>query len=140
MSAGELEYARGLLGRLGKERRPEARRRDEAHDGFQLSVAAFIRDLGWEPIPTGEEGAFGLDFAVVDPRTGLFGIGVECDAPRHNLLAHARAREMWRLSVLKRSIPVIHRVSSQGWYHDPETERAHLRDTLAYALAEGADA
>lgn len=140
VSAGELEGARGLLGRLASERRPEGRGREEAHDGFQASVASFIRDLGWEPIPTGEEGAFGLDFAVVDPRTGLFGIGIECDAPRHGLLAHARAREMWRLSVLKRSIPVIHRVSSQGWYHDPETERAHLRETLTYALAEGADA
>lgn len=139
VSAGELEGAHGLLGRLASERRPEARRHDVAPDGFQESVAAFIRTLGWEPLPTGDEGAFGLDFAVVDPRTGLFGIGIECDAPRHGLLARARAREMWRLSVLKRSIPVIHRVSSQGWYHDPETERAHLSDTLAYALAEGAN-
>ena len=109
VSAGELDAARALLGRLVSERRPDARSRADPHDGFQASVAAYIRELGWEPTPTSEDGAFGLDFSVVDPRTGLFGIGIECDAPRHGLLAHARAREMWRPGVLKRSIPMLHR-------------------------------
>jgi len=139
VSAGELDNARAMLGRLS-ERRADARLRPDEHDGFQRSVAAYVRELGWRPTPTGEAGAFGLDFAIEDPRTGQFGIGIECDAPRHALLATARAREMWRPSVLRRSIPALHRVSSQGWHHEPQIERARLRDAIAAALSEAAPA
>lgn len=135
VSDGELDVAQGLLARVASERRPEHRRQLEtSHDGFQASVAAFIREQGWEPVETSDIGAFGLDFAVVDPRTGLFGIGIECDAPQHGLLTHARAREMWRPSILRRSIPAVHRVSSQAWHHEPEMERRRLRDAMAHAL------
>jgi primosomal replication protein N'' len=136
VSAGELDNARTLLGRLVSERRPEGRGRDGVHDGFQDSVAAFIRETGWEPTSTTDAGAFGVDFAVVDPATGMFGLAIECDAPQHGLLEHARAREMWRPSVLKRSIPALHRVSSHAWYHDAEGERGRLRDALKYALSQ----
>jgi hypothetical protein len=136
VSAGELDNARTLLGRLASERRVESRAREGVHDGFQSSVAAYVRDLGWEPMATPDPGAFGVDFAVVDPATGMFGLAIECDAPQHRLLEHARAREMWRPGVLKRSIPALHRVSSQAWYHDPLGERGRLRDALQQALSE----
>jgi primosomal replication protein N'' len=136
MSAGELENARTLLTRL------VAGRRDGAHhgsngdepDGFQTAVAHFIETLGWRPERVQDASPFGLDFAIVDPRTGLYGIGIDCDAPRHRLLAHARAREMWRPSVLKRSIPHVHRVSSNRWYHDPQDEQKRLRIAIECAL------
>ncbi|MBP8234842.1 MAG: hypothetical protein KAY22_21340, partial [Rhizorhabdus sp.] len=73
-------------------------------------------------------------FAIEDPRTGLYGIGIECDAPRHPLLESARAREMWRPDVLRRSIPSIHRVSSHRWFHEPELERERLRRAVISAM------
>jgi hypothetical protein len=133
LSAGELDIAQALLARLAPGQRRNNGRAAEI-DGFQASVAAEIRMLGWEPHHTHEDGAFGLDFAIEDPRTGLYGIGIECDAPRHPLLASARAREMWRPSVLRRSIPAIHRVSSHRWYHEPTLERGRLHDAVARAV------
>jgi len=133
LSAGELDAAQALLTRLT----PEQRRGNGAAadiDGFHESVAAEIRKLGWQPFYAHEDGAFGLDFAIEDPRTGLYGIGIECDAPRHPLLARARAREMWRPSVLRRSIPAIHRVSSHRWYHESDLERARLQDAVRLAM------
>jgi hypothetical protein len=77
---------------------------------------------------------FGLDFAIEHPQTGLYAIGIECDAPRHPLLARARAKEIWRPSVLRRSVPHLHRVSSRGWYHDGDKERALLTEAIRKAL------
>ncbi|HYO64050.1 MAG TPA: AAA domain-containing protein [Pyrinomonadaceae bacterium] len=136
VSAGELDNARMLLRRLVAGRQAGARHPgngDEA-DGFQSAVRHFIESLGWRPVAVQDESPFGLDFAIEDPRTGLYGIGIDCDAPRHRLLARARAREMWRPSVLKRSIPHVHRVSSHRWYHDAEDERRRLRTAIERAL------
>ena len=133
ISEGELDAAQALLARLTPEQRNGAHQ-DKLQDGLEEAVAEEIRSLGWEPSPVNEEGAFGLDFAIEDPRTGLYGIGIECDAPRDPLLAHARAREMWRPAVLRRSIPVIHRVSSHRWHHEPAIERARLRSAIQDAM------
>jgi hypothetical protein len=110
-------------------------------DAIADAVAGFVRSLGYDPVPADGSGdVFSLDFAVVDARTGLFGLGIECDAPSHPLLTHARAREIWRKKVLSRAIPVVHRVSSREWYHNPEQEKARLRDALGSALLKGAPA
>jgi len=134
ISDGELENARGLTARLMGERRDGPRGEDLDQDAFQTAVADYIASLGWAVQSATDTGAFTLDFAIEDPRTGLYGIGIECDAPRHALLAEARAREMWRPSVLRRSIPVVHRVSSHGWFHRPEAEKTRLRAAIAQAL------
>lgn len=97
-------------------------------------MAAFIDNLGWNVVKSPDDDAFGLDFAIEDPKTGLFAIGIECDAPRHELLASARAREVWRPSVLKRAVPKIHRVSSHAWYHSPDEERQRLSNAIASVL------
>ena len=138
LSDGDLEAAEALLARLTPEQRHAAGRREDGSDGLDAAVAAEIRKLGWEPASVNEDGAFGLDFAIEDPRTGLYGIGIECDAPRHRLLETARAREMWRPSILRRSIPVIHRVSSHRWYHEPDVEQARLRDAVTAAMGAAA--
>jgi primosomal replication protein N'' len=134
LSEGDLAGAEALLSRLTPEQRRAAGRRDGSGDGLEEAVAAELRRLGWEPSAVSDDGAFGLDIAIEDPRTGLYGIGIECDAPRHPLLESARAREMWRPSVLRRSIPVIHRVSSHRWFHEPDRERARLRAAVEAAM------
>lgn len=120
LSSGEFACGHNLLQRLVTERQ-DARARPTAHspqptahsDGFTQAVAAFIRSLGWSPVSANEGDAFGLDFAIEHPDTGLYALGIECDTPRHGL--QARSREIWRPSVLRRAIPHLHRVSSQAW-------------------------
>jgi primosomal replication protein N'' len=138
LSEGDLDAAATLLTRLMPEQRRSSSFARDVEDGLEAAVAAEIRALGWNPTAVQDEGAFGLDFAIEDPRTGLYGIGIECDAPRHRLLETARAREMWRPAVLKRSIPVIHRVSSHRWFHEPQRERDRLRTAVTTAMGAAA--
>jgi serine/threonine protein kinase len=132
-SEGHLEEARRLTGRLvttGKLTEAAA----DAHDGFLESVANFIRSLGHEPVNTANDPILGVDFSIADPATGLFGVGIECDPPRHRLTQRARAREIWRPSVLGRAYRVVHRVSPYAWYHERDEERQRLRTVIVGAL------
>ncbi|EIU1334580.1 TPA: DUF4011 domain-containing protein [Pseudomonas aeruginosa] len=139
LSAGEFAGTGQLLERLQTDRSDQRRQHYQRHDGFSEIVGEYIRSLGWSAAPAGEGDAFGLDFAIENPATGLYAIGIECDAPCHPLLERARAREIWRPSVLRRAIPHLHRVSSQGWYHDGDNERARLRAAIEKALAPSAE-
>jgi primosomal replication protein N'' len=140
LSDGDLDAARALTARMGTGGRRERAADGAEQDGFPGAVAAFLEGEGWSPVAVADAGAFGMDLAIVDPRTGLYGIGIECDAPRHALLAHARAREIWRPAVLQRSIHRVHRVSSRGWYHEPARERERLRAAVREALSNGSGA
>lgn len=137
LSEGDLPGGRALAGRLGAGRRDDGRGGEMRTDGFQDAVAAFLSSRGWTPVPVRDAGAFAVDFAIEDPRTGLYGIGIECDAPRHPLLAGARAREMWRPGILRRSLRCVHRVSSRAWYHEREAEQARLEAAVREALTGG---
>ncbi|WP_240478627.1 AAA domain-containing protein [Pseudomonas cremoricolorata] len=140
LSAGEFDSGARLLERLQTDRSSAAPRSlAGTSDGFVREVAAFITAQGWQATPASAGDAFGLDFAIEDPVTGLYAIGIECDAPCHGLLARARAREIWRPQVLGRAIAHLHRVSSQAWYHDPAGEQARLQAAIEQALAGAAD-
>jgi len=137
LSVGELDNARTLLARLPPKKQASSWRdlNNHDHDGFQTAVRSFIKSLGW-PIANLYDGSpFGADVGIEDPNTGLYAIAIDCDSPRHRLLARARSREIWRPSVLKRSIPHIHRVSSHRWYHDPGDERERLKFAIENALS-----
>ncbi|QOZ38371.1 histidine kinase [Bradyrhizobium sp. CCBAU 53421] len=145
---GYLEYARTvsdgladtgktLLDRMVTEQRPHDEAGNHEEDGFTKSVEAFLHANGYKPSRARDGGAFSLDFAVTDPRTGLYAIGVECDAPRHRLLERARAREIWRPKVLGRAVPHVHRVSSYAWTHAGDAERLRLKNAVEGALRGG---
>lgn len=136
LSDGDLDAARALAARIASGGRLKHGEGGLEQDGFPSAVAAFLEAEGWSPATVADSGAFGMDLAIVDPRTGLYGIGIECDAPRHGLLAHARAREIWRPDVLRRSLRRVHRVSSRGWYHEPARERERLCAAVCAALSE----
>jgi len=104
-------------------------------DGFASSVASYVDTLGVTPELANDRSAFGLDFAIRHPQRGTYGIGIECEGHRHAILARARAREIWRRSEMRKSIPVIHRVSLRGWYHDRAAEQSRLRSAIEQALA-----
>lgn len=136
ISTGDFGSAKALLARLTP-RREAARAAEHGDidtDAFYRAVGGYLYSLGYEVKTSEDMDAFGLDYAIEHPQTGLFAIGIECDSPRHPLLGHARAREVWRPQVLARSLPVLHRVSCHGWYHDGEQERAVLLDAVKMAL------
>lgn len=136
VSAGEFGTARSLLSRITARRDSSNAVQAEAEgDAFYRAVGDFLRSLGHDLKTAEDADAFGLDYAIEHPETGLFAIGIECDAPRHPLLRHARAREVWRPQVLQRSLRILHRVSCHGWYHDAEQERTRLLDAVKMALA-----
>jgi primosomal replication protein N'' len=134
VSEGAGDTGRTLLDRMVTERRVERDLGYHEDDGFTKSVENFMEAQGWTPARARDGGAFSLDFAITDPRTGLYAIGVECDAPRHRLLERARAREVWRPKVLSKAVPHIHRVSSYAWTHSGEAERQRLKEAVEHAL------
>jgi DNA polymerase III delta prime subunit len=133
LASGDVAAARSLQARLAPGHKTKAS--GAQLDGLAQAVGRYIESLGYDPVPSSDRlDVFGLDFAIVDPRTGLFGLGIECDAPRHDLLRRAKAREVWRPKVLKRAVPRTHRVSSSAWYGRGDEERARLRNALAAAI------
>jgi hypothetical protein len=134
VSEGAGDSGRTLLDRMVTEKSAEHDLGNHEEDGFTKSVENFMEAQGWTPAKARDGGAFSLDFAVTDPRTGFYAIGVECDAPRHRLLEKARAREVWRPNVLGKAVPHIHRVSSYAWTHSGDTERQRLKDAVEIAL------
>ncbi|MES2069869.1 MAG: AAA domain-containing protein [Pseudomonadota bacterium] len=134
MSNGDLPSARALLGRMHSERVNARLQQGQKLDGFTNDVLAYLRSLGLDPVVAQEGDAFGMDFAIADPNTGLYALGIECDAPRHELLQRARARDIWRPSVLRRAIPRLHRISSQAWYHDNSVEKNRLKSEIESAI------
>ncbi len=135
MSDGELDNGRVLLNRMMTERsNASVFDDDDSLDGFASSVAEYLGEIGVKANQVSDGTAFGLDFAIENPRTGLYGLGIECDAPRHRILDTARAREVWRPSVLRRSIPVVHRVSCYGWYHSRQEEKRNLKAAVDAVL------
>jgi primosomal replication protein N'' len=138
VSDGAADSGRALLGRLVTERAAEHDRGVSERDGFSDAVQKFLRGNGWKCVEAQDGGAFGLDFAIEDPRSGLYALGIECDAPRHRILETARAREVWRPRVLRHAVPHVHRVSSYGWLHSGDAEQARLQSAVKKALgAEG---
>jgi primosomal replication protein N'' len=136
LHTGNLDTAGDLLEHLNSAEATAVRSTpaDAPASPFIREVAGFIRALGHEPVPASGD-AFGVDFALVDERTGLFSLGIECDAPTHPLLQTVRARELWRPWILSASIPRLHRVSSRAWYHQRGEEQERLRAAVQSAFS-----
>jgi primosomal replication protein N'' len=134
VSRGDLELADRALLAFGAAKREAAEPTDQMNGQFREEVRNFVSSRGLNLVPGSEIDAFALDFAIEDPRTGLFGLGIECDSPRHPLLEAARAREIWRPRVLKAAVPHVHRVWSRAWYHDRGAEQQHLMGAIKAAL------
>lgn len=134
VSDGNLDVAQHLLTQMTNGDEAVRVGKQESNDGFKIMVADFIRELGWEPVLSDDGSVFGIDCAIEDPRTGLYGIGIECDGPNHPILSDARAREIWRPRVLAQSIPYIHRVSSYDWYHNRIAEQSRLEQAITATL------
>ena len=134
MTAGNYDAAQRLLDQTLKDRHRADEHEIAADDGFLNSVQLYLEGLGLRPTRASDGGAFGIDFAIDHPSRGTYGLGIECGAHRHPILAHARAREIWRRGVMQKAIPVIHRVSLRGWYHSRVAEQVRLQQAIELAL------
>lgn len=134
VSAGEFDAVDALVGRLHRKEigRGDDIKRDK--DGFIRSVAEFIRRLGHVPHAVAQQDAFALDFAIENPAGEGYALGIECDSPQHPLLRHARAREIWRPSMLTQTIPHLHRISALHWYRDRQAAQSALRQAIEHSL------
>lgn len=128
ISNGQVDQAHAAVDKLVKSSTAKARTRQT--DPVISEIYQFIRAQGYEAEIGQQHGAFYLDVAIVDPKTNLFAIGIECDSPRHKLLESAYHREVWRQEVLKKSIKVIHRISSRDWYHEKTREQQSLNKLI----------
>lgn len=135
LSEGKFDYSKDLLNRVtGYSQFVIDRTETMQQDAFLDDVEAYIQSLGVGYMRQSGNGVFALDFAIEDPATKLYSIGIECDAPINALLNHARSREIWRQSVLKRAIPNIIRISSHNWYENKEQEKKRLKTLVETVL------
>jgi len=134
VSNGQLEESRRLVERIAPNQNISATSEVQL-DSFKQSVANFVHTLGHELVLTADDPVLGVDFSIRDPHTGEFGMAIECDPPQHRLIRRARAREIWRPSILAGVYPIIHQVSAYAWYHAPQEERDRLRRQLDHAFS-----
>ncbi|MBX9688591.1 MAG: hypothetical protein K2X27_17915, partial [Candidatus Obscuribacterales bacterium] len=139
VSSGSLDAAEKCLRRLSAS--DDLRLLDDAElsDPFICDVADYVKSLGYEAVTRQRDhgDAFNIDIAIENPKTGLFAIGIECDAPCNHLLSTAKHREIWRRSVLSKSIARIHRITSREWYQKKDREKELLREAIIEAFSEG---
>jgi primosomal replication protein N'' len=137
ISHGKHERGRALLRQVNPSAIATARAERRRLDEFAMTVGSFIRAQGFSPQTLEDDGAFGVDFAIPDPLSGMFGIGIECEAHRHPILTTARAREIWRRKIMEQAFPTIHRVSARAWYETPLLEQQRLREAIVRAISKG---
>lgn len=106
------------------------------NDGFKNTVKDFVTSLGYETVEDSDNSVFYMDLAIKDKQNGRFILGIECDAPHNDLLKRARYRELWRPSVLKRSIPHIHRTTSYQWLENTDNEQLKLKNAIEMVLTQ----
>jgi len=123
VSEGQLVVARSLVEGMTQAKQS---RRNGALSPFASIVGEFLGRQGVRTVSIQDGSAFAVDFAVEDKTTGRFCLGIECDAPLHPLLKTARARELWRPRSLREAMPMLHRVSMQGWLKDSAGEQDQL--------------
>ncbi len=137
ISNGALETAEKCLKRLSASDSSQIDFDLNHEDPFVQDVAEYVRSLGYEAITRKNDSkdAFDIDITVEDPESGLFAIGIECDAPDHHLLARAKDREIWRPSVLTKSLNRVYRISSRDWYQRKAREKELLRDAIKESMS-----
>lgn len=137
VSDARFEIGRDICRRMVTQGRRSSRQVTQELDAFAASVRTYVQSLGLEAVTAASTDAFAVDLAIADPKTGLFALGIECDAPDHPILASARAREIWRRRVLSGTINKVHRIACVEWYAARGREQDRLRTAITAALGKG---
>ncbi|PHM54408.1 protein kinase domain-containing protein [Xenorhabdus sp. KK7.4] len=108
---------------------------NQMSDGFVQSVIDFVQNQGWQIANVQQAGVFYFDCIIEDTQSGKYIIGLECDMPNHTLLQQARAREVWRPTVLKNVVPASCRISIVEWFHQPDIAQQKLVTAITQAFS-----
>ncbi|MDC9598233.1 AAA domain-containing protein [Xenorhabdus anantnagensis] len=147
LTTGQNEHNQALLNRMC---RTDTGLSDNnrTNDGFVQSVVnfvqqfvqqpfiqqSFVQQQGWQIAKVQQAGVFYFDCIIEDKHSGRYIIGLECDMPYHPLLQQARAREIWRASVLKHVVPTRYRISVAEWFHQPDIAQQKLVAAITQAF------
>lgn len=100
---------------------------------FEVAVARYLRDKGWEVVPQIGVSRFRIDLGIVHPeKPGRYLAGVECDGATYHSSATARDRDKIRQAILENLGWNVLRIWSTDWWHNPE----HAIDNIHGALEE----
>jgi very-short-patch-repair endonuclease len=100
---------------------------DGETNDFEDSVAAALRDRGFDVDQQVGASAYRIDMAIRDPRDPRrYLLGVECDGATYHGSRTARDRDLLRQEVLREQGWRLYRVWSTEWFRDPETALARL--------------
>lgn len=109
----------------------------EPDSEFEVTVAALIRECGYECEPQVGVAGFFIDIGVVHPdRPGEFLMGVECDGATYHSARSVRDRDRLRQEVLESKGWHIHRIWSTSWFQARNAEVDRLRRAIEERLKE----
>lgn len=120
---------------------PQATGRDP-DSPFEIEVAGAIRTLGWEVDHQVGSSGYSIDLAVKDPdKPGRYILAVECDGASYHSSRWARDRDRLRQGVLEDKGWTFHRIWSQSWFYEKETELAKIKQAIedAKSKADGSN-
>ncbi|WP_273548210.1 protein kinase domain-containing protein [Xenorhabdus khoisanae] len=147
LTIGQSEHNQGLLNRMCRidtGLSDNNQTHDGLNDSFVQSVVNFVQQFmqqqfmqqqGWQIAKVQQAGVFYFDCIIEDKHSGQYIIGLECDMPHHPLLQQARAREIWRASVLKHVVPARYRISVTEWFHQPDIAQQKLVAAITQAFS-----
>ncbi len=136
IASGSLKEGRHLASRMNTGKRASAASGEILLSGLQKAVLEWLKSLGYEVHRPEPDLILGVDFAVIDPATGLFGVGIECVPPNHSLLATARAREIWRTDLIVSKYRAFIRVSGRDWLQNRDAEQRRIVREIRNVLEE----
>ncbi|WP_244175567.1 protein kinase domain-containing protein [Xenorhabdus vietnamensis] len=142
LATGQNEHNQALFNRMCRTNTGLSDN-NRINDGFVQSVVNFLQQFeqqsvqqqGWQIAEVQQAGVFYFDCIIEDKHSGQYIIGLECDMPHHPLLQQARAREVWRASVLKHVIPARYRISVAEWFHQPDIAQQKLIAAITQAFS-----
>lgn len=98
---------------------------------FEIEVANAIRTLGWDVDHQVGSSGYSIDLAVKDPdKPGRYILAVECDGASYHSSRWARDRDRLRQGVLEDKGWTFHRIWSQSWFYEKETELTKIRQAI----------
>ncbi len=112
--------------------RPTGREPDSQ---FEIDVAESIREeIGWEVDCQVGSKEYYIDLAVKDrERDGRYILAVECDGASYHSSRCARDRDLLRQAKLEDDGWKFHRIWSQSWFYERETEIQKLKQAIEEA-------
>lgn len=106
----------------------------EPDSPFEIDVRNAIRKLGYQVDCQVGSSGYHIDLVVKDPtQPGRYVLAVECDGASYHSARWARDRDRLRQSVLEGLGWTFHRVWSQSWFNERNTELEKLKQAIEAA-------